>query len=146
MPTGRWTNYLLERRADEVDSAAAADEETWPRCETGTVNRPLTERERAVLDALLAVEIDSVEHLREEAGHAVVVSGCRCGCPSIDFYSEPGVGMHIRVNARVDGTIDGLFLYTVGGHIGGIEWVGASEQNPDEFPDPSVLIITPASP
>jgi hypothetical protein len=35
--------------------------------------------------------------------------------------------MHIRVNAAVEGSFDGLFLYTVGGRLGGIEWVGVSE-------------------
>lgn len=65
-----------------------------------------------MLDALLTVEFDGVERLRDEARGAAVVGGCDCGCPSIDFYSEPGVGMQIHVNAQVDGTLDGLFLYT----------------------------------
>jgi hypothetical protein len=110
------------------------------------VNRPLTDRERHVLDALLAVDFDGVEHLRQEARDAVVVRGCDCGCPSIDFYNQPGAGMHIRVNARLDGTLDGLFLYTVGSRLGGIEWVGNSEEDdPAEFPDPTDLIISPAA-
>ncbi|HZC52138.1 MAG TPA: hypothetical protein VE441_06535 [Mycobacterium sp.] len=109
------------------------------------MNRPLTARERAVLDALLAVDFDGVEQLRREAKDAVVVGGCDCGCPSIDFYNQVGEGMDIRVNAGVDGTFDGLFLYTVGGHLGGIEWVGNSEEaDPDEFPDPERLTISPA--
>lgn len=109
------------------------------------MNGPLTVRERAVLDALLAVEFGGVERLRDEARDAMVVGGCDCGCPSIDFYKEPGAGMHIRVNAGVAGTLNGMFLYTIGGRLGGIEWVGNSDQpDPAEFPDPSVLTISAA--
>ena len=99
-----------------------------------------------MLDALLAVEFEGVEQLRNEATGAVVVGGCDCGCPSIDFHNEPGIGMHVRVNAQVDGTLDGLFLYTVGDRLGGIEWVGSSEHDdPVQLPDPAILIISPAS-
>ena len=52
--------------------------------------------------------------------------------------------MHVRVNAQVDGTLDGLFLYTVGDRLGGIEWVGSSEHDdPVQLPDPAILIISP---
>ncbi|HEY8727975.1 MAG TPA: hypothetical protein VIL94_00220, partial [Acidothermaceae bacterium] len=71
------------------------------------MSRSLTGRERAVLDALLSVEFDDVERLRIEAKDVLVTRGCECGCPSIDFHNEPGSGMHIRVNAQVDGTSDG---------------------------------------
>jgi|GEM_PF-6647404 len=109
------------------------------------VGRPLTDRERAVLDALLDTRFDGVEALRIEACAAEVVGTCGCGCPSIDFHDEPGAGMHVRVNATVDGTHDGLFLYTVGGRLGGIEYVGACDEgDPDELPDPARLMITPA--
>jgi hypothetical protein len=109
------------------------------------VRRPLTERERETLNALLSVDFDGVEALRLEAEQAVVVGGCDCGCPSIDFYEEPGIGMHVRVNAETQDDFDGLFLYTVAGRLGGIEWVGASgEVDPPEFPDPATLEISPA--
>ena len=109
------------------------------------VNRPLTARERAVLDALLSVEFEGVEGLRREAEHAKVVGTCGCGCPSIDFYKQPGQGMHVRVNAVSQSQFDGLFLYTLGERLGGIEWVGTSDEgNPPEFPDPSTLAIQPA--
>lgn len=54
--------------------------------------------------------------------------------------------MHIRVNAGVRGTNDGMFLYTVGPWLGGIEWVGVSENDPTEFPEPSLLDIEVADP
>ena len=69
---------------------------------------------------------------------------CRCGCPSIEFRAEPRIGLQVRVNAVVDGSDDGLFLYTVGGHLGGIEWAGVSDNVPAEFPDPVLLKIAPA--
>jgi hypothetical protein len=109
------------------------------------VRRQLTTRERAVLDALLSVEFDGVEDLRRQAKTAVVVGECGCGCPSIDFHNERGVGMQVRVNAAIEGTHDGLFLYTDGDQLGGIEWVSASDGgDPAEFPHPDVLTIRPA--
>ena len=39
---------------------------------------------------------------------------------------------------------DGLFLFTVGNHLGGIEHVGVSENgDPSEFPDPGLLTVEP---
>lgn len=111
------------------------------------MGRALTERERAVLDAMLSVDFDGVDGLRREAEQATVVGGCGCGCPSIDFYKQVGAGMRVRVNAATPGHFDGLFLYTVGGRLGGIEWVGSPEEgNPPEFPDPSTFTIMPALP
>ena len=108
------------------------------------VERPLTSREREVLDALLAVEFDGVAELRAQGRAATVVGVCSCGCPSIDFFNKPGVGMHVRVNATIRETNDGLFLYTVGGRLGGIEYAGVSDTgDPSEFPDPSRLSIKP---
>jgi hypothetical protein len=115
--------------------------------------RPLTDRERAVLTALLAVDFDGVEQLRAQAAEARVLGGCDCGCPSIDFFEGRNSGMTVVVNAGVKGsdTYDGLFLYTVGlpgtGEVlGGIEWVGQSETDPDELPAPEDLVITVAGP
>lgn len=107
-------------------------------------SRPLTQRERAVLDALLAPDFPGVEALRTEAEDVEVVGGCGCGCPSIDFLKEPGMGLHIRVNAAIAGGYDGLFLFTIQDHLGGIEYVGNSgEKDPPEFPEPALLIVDP---
>src|SRR5688572_18344349 len=94
---------------------------------TGVDARALTQRERAVLEALLAVDFLNVEALRRQAAEAVVVDMCGCGCPSIDFQHGRGLGMTIRINAAVRGSRDGLFLYTIedphlGEVLGGIEW------------------------
>lgn len=112
--------------------------------------RPLTQRERAVLNKLLSVDFDGVQRLREQADHVEVVEVCGCGCPSIDFVLGRGLGMSIPVNASVRGSeFDGLFLWTIadadlGEVLGGIEWLSNSEDlDPDEFPDPVLIEITP---
>jgi hypothetical protein len=56
----------------------------------------LTDRERAVLDALLNVSFDGVEPLREQAATVEVVHERDCGCPSIDFSDEPGARLRVR--------------------------------------------------
>jgi hypothetical protein len=111
--------------------------------------RPLTQRERAVLEALLTVDFQDVETMRRQAAEVVVVGTCGCGCPSIDFQHGRGLGMAIRVNAGVRGSHDGLFLYTIedpqrGEVLGGIEWLGVEEADPDELPSPDLLDIRPA--
>jgi hypothetical protein len=95
---------------------------------------------------MLAVDFQGVEKLRREATEAVVVGICGCGCPSVDFRTAPGRGMTMRVNAAVSGSNDGLFLYTFddaqrGEVLGGIEWMGIEETDPDEFPTPDLLDI-----
>jgi hypothetical protein len=106
------------------------------------MTRPLTDRERDVLDALLSVDFPAALALRRQARSAVVSGTCGCGCPSIDF--RVGAGMRVHVNASVTGSHDGLFLYTLDGQLGGIEWVGVTEDVPIEFPEPARLEITPA--
>lgn len=109
--------------------------------------RQLTARERAVLDLLLASDFPAAEALREQAKTVEVVEICGCGCPSIDFVRGRGLGMSLRVNAVHDGSNDGLFLWTIedeslGDRLGGIEWVGVSDSDPDEFPDPAAITVT----
>jgi hypothetical protein len=111
--------------------------------------RPLTRRERAVLEALLAEDLPGAEPLRRQSAAVTVVGGCGCGCPSIDFQPDRGRGMTVRVNAAVRGAHDGLFLYTIedpqrGELLGGIEWVGVEGTDPDELPSPDLLDIHPA--
>ncbi|MBF4162590.1 hypothetical protein [Nocardioides acrostichi] len=112
--------------------------------------RPLSTRERDVLTALLAVDFEGVERLREQAAGVQVLGKCGCGCPSIDFFSGPNDGMEAVVDAQVrdSKTFDGLFLYTIdspglGEVLGGIEWQGQDDKSPAEFPPPESLRITP---
>jgi hypothetical protein len=102
-----------------------------------------------VLEALLSVEFPGVEDLRQQTRDVIVVGMCGCGCPSIDFVRGRGLGMTVRVNAGLPDSYDGLFLYTIehsehGEVLGGIEWVGVGETDPDELPDPSLLAVEPA--
>jgi hypothetical protein len=111
--------------------------------------RALSQRQRAVLEALLAVDCEGVEELRRQAADVVVVGVCSCGCPSIDFPCGRSLGMSVRVNAAVRDSNDGLFLYTVedpdrGEVLGGIEWVGVGDTHPAELPPPELLDIRPA--
>ena len=112
----------------------------------------MTAREKAVLTALLSVDFEGVERLRAQITGTQVRSGCGCGCPSIDFVEGRGNGMTVVVNAGVkdSDTYDGLFLYTVdmpgiGDVLGGIEWVGQGESDPDELPAPEDLNISLAT-
>lgn len=50
--------------------------------------RPLTPRERAVLDALLAPDFEDAGAFREQAAEIQVGDTCACGCASIDFADE----------------------------------------------------------
>ncbi|MET7808494.1 hypothetical protein [Micromonospora chersina] len=102
-----------------------------------------------MLEALLAIDFEGVEGLRRQAADVLVVGKCDCGCPSIDFQHGRGFGMAIRANAAVTGSNDGLFLYTIedphrGEVLGGIEWVGVGDRDPDDFPSPELLDIQPA--
>ena len=107
--------------------------------------RPMTERERAVLDRMLSVDFEGVAELRAQSASARVARTCACGCPSIDFeHPAAEHAIKVEVDATVDGTHDGLFLYTTQGWLGGIEWVGISERNPPELPDPSTLSVRAA--
>lgn len=106
------------------------------------MTRPLTDREREVLDALLSTDLDGATELRRQARKAVVSGACSCGCPSIDFRT--GTEMRVVADATVVDSTDSLFLYTLDGELGGIEWVGVSDDRPTELPEPSRLEISPA--
>ena len=103
------------------------------------MERVLTARERAVLDAFLALEFVGVEIFREQGNAARVVDTCGCGCPSIDFTTEPGTGITILVEASVRESADTLFLYAVNDHLGGIEYISKSTPTVTELPDPDDL-------
>lgn len=112
--------------------------------------RPPTERERVVLDVLLAVGAPGADDLRAQLDEVQVVGGCPCGYPSVDFAVRRGAGLGVLVDAAVRGSGDGLFVFTVPGadgtrRLGGIEYVGYGEQHPAELPSPDALEIRPAA-
>jgi hypothetical protein len=106
------------------------------------MSRALTHRERDVLDALLTVELEDAATLRDDARSVRVVGTCSCGCPTI--YFTDGSGITPRVDASITGSDDTLFLFTVDGRLGGIEWVGVADDVPRELPDPSRRVVSPA--
>ena len=93
------------------------------------MDRPLTDREHAALDALLAIDFPDADRYRNQADDVRVVDVCGCGCPSIDFYKRSDIGMSILVNAGVRGSYDG------------IEYVSNSDQIATGLPAPSELEI-----
>src|SRR5436189_6350605 len=103
------------------------------------MDRPLTDRERAVLDVLLAADFEGADTFRLQVSNIRVVGKCRCGCPSIDFAVESGAGLTVLVDARLAGSDDGLFLFSLGEQLGGIEYVSNSDEMVTELPDPALL-------
>lgn len=104
------------------------------------MNRPLTERERAVLEALLAVDVDGVDELRRQVDALRVVDTCDCGCPTIHFTTEPQDGVvswgHWAEAPQV------AILLTRGGRLQGVECVGTQEPPPSEMPDPATMVVS----
>lgn len=107
--------------------------------------RPLTEFERELARWML-------EHGRPEARvylaqleHATVVSGCSCGCASIDFMiagrCAPATGLNILGDYLFGGPEDlaGAFVFECGGVLAGIEVYGLARDNPAELPHPNSL-------
>lgn len=110
------------------------------------VPRPLTERERSVVEAMLSVSFDGVEALRRQVPSLLVSGRCGCGCPTIYFaHPKDEVGVWQRVNASITGTHDGLMLFTSGQWLDSLEYVGTGERDPAEFPDPGLLVVEPCS-
>ncbi len=119
-----------------------SDEQELPDRARETAFRPMTPRERAVLELMLSVDFQGVGELRRQSKSVLAAMRCPCGCPSVDFAHPPTMsGMEIRVNAEVENSDDGLFLFTHDGWLGGIEWVGFSDEPPEELPDPALLRV-----
>ena len=51
-----------------------------------TSPRPLDTSEQALLDGLLAFDVDGVAALREQARSVRAAPGCTCGCGSLDLF------------------------------------------------------------
>ncbi len=50
--------------------------------------RPLTDSERALLDAFLRYDFQGVEELRTQVGQLRASSGCTCGCGTLDLHID----------------------------------------------------------
>jgi hypothetical protein len=80
--------------------------------------RPLSEDERALLDALLAHDFPGVDQLREQALHVTAKRGCECGCGTIEFVAD-GTSMP-RSGATNPVPVDGFVTTADGDEAGGL--------------------------
>jgi hypothetical protein len=117
--------------------------------EPSDLPRPLTARERAVLDFLLTADVPDVEVLRIQAQTARVTGYCGCGCPSItlevDRESAPqsALGDRLAVETHSDPEDPEdtlwLFLWTRDGWLSYLEISWISEASPHLLPTPESL-------
>ena len=103
--------------------------------------RPLSETERQVLGAMLALDFPGAPELRAQVTSTVVSRHCDCGCPSVDLLVEGDVPLaavtsRVPVNAEVDGVVGGgLIVFVDDGRLSGLEFYSAEDSTPAEFPD-----------
>lgn len=113
--------------------------------------RPLTEREREILDFLLSVEMPGVEALREQASVAQA-KPWDCGCASIDLVvdQERAPQSSIAVRPAIEANskdrdephrIFDLLVWVDDGWLSGVELVeygfDRHADAPDVFPPPT---------
>ena len=105
-------------------------------CETRGVAgypRPLTAREREVLDALLSADFPQHEAYRAQVEAIEVVGGCtRCPCPSVDLRvdrsrataaPEKDVAGHRPLPVNADGPGCDLMVFQDNGWLDSLEYV-----------------------
>lgn len=105
--------------------------------------RALTDEERALIEWMLS---DSGrEEFIEHLASATVVSGCDCGCASInlevDGYPAPTAGLRIVADYLFgDGdTLQGAFVFERDGVLRGLEVYGLASEAPRRLPPPAAL-------
>ncbi len=62
--------------------------------QSGDKPRPLTEREAATLDLMLAVDDSRLDPLRQQANAVTATRGCTCGCATINFDVDRALASH----------------------------------------------------
>jgi hypothetical protein len=116
---------------------------------------PLTQNERALLDALLAHEFAGVESLRAQLGSAQAKRGCQCGCGTIEFVFS-GEGLPLadgpspvpaegRVLNATGEDIGGLLLFLEAGLLGSLEVYSYDDPLPLPTPDRVLWDVVPRS-
>jgi hypothetical protein len=146
---------------DEFGQAVRIIDEHF-RAEDGTNGsalrpRPLTQREREVLDFLLSAELPGVDELRRQA-ETVYASPWRCGCASIDLHvdrrvapasplrTQPAIEAETKVDAA--GLFELLLWVDEDGWLSSLEivdYVDPHGSTHEIFPPPSDF-EKPASP
>lgn len=79
---------------------------------------PLTDDERALLDALLSHDFSGVNELRVQAPNILAKKGCACGCGTVNFV--PGAGPMPRSEAASPVPVEGVMKDTDGNAVGGL--------------------------
>ncbi|GLY34978.1 hypothetical protein Amsp01_010020 [Amycolatopsis sp. NBRC 101858] len=103
--------------------------------------RPLTPRERAVLDLVLATDFPGAAELRVQARTAWVTGRCACGCPTIDLAVDdaaPVADVGSGVAVEVDVADGGLIVFVDDGRLSGLEYWTVGD-TPAEFPPPGAI-------
>jgi hypothetical protein len=107
--------------------------------------RPLTEREREILEMLLSVEAPGIETLRAQVPHASAARWA-CGCASFDLRvdrrgaprssitNSPAIEAETTERDDYRRTSD-LLLWVDDGWLSGVEIVDYVDQHGDESPD-----------
>jgi hypothetical protein len=108
-----------------------------------TLDRPLSRRERLVLETLLSGSFPGVDGLRHQVPSVVVSGMCGCGCPTVFFsHPEKGQGIEVAADAAVVGTGDSVLLFiSAGGRLDSMEYVWVGDAPPAEFPPPAHLVL-----
>jgi hypothetical protein len=110
------------------------------------MNRPLTSRERAILDFLLTAEFEGRGALRAQVDHACVTGRCPCGCATVDLTIDRTVAPPAQVAERMVAEAMsrddeyGLLLFVDDGYLSSVEIYGNAAEPPPEFPPPSAFL------
>ena len=109
--------------------------------------RPLTPRERAVLEKLLSADFAGAQQLREQVDATVVVGRCDCGCPTIDLSVAAGAPLADVARSPVpselrDTSVDppsDVILFVKDGYLQSLEYVSYTTGQPLDWPDVGAL-------
>ena len=106
--------------------------------------RPLTEREREILEHLLTVDVEGIEELREQVPR-VLGARWNCGCASFNLIVDKAKAPRSKItksplaeaSPKVDGDPDSyyeLLLWVTDGWLSGVEIVDYVEQHGEQSP------------
>ena len=108
--------------------------------------RPLDERERAVLNHLLAGDFPGSAELRRQAESAVVTGKCPCGCATIDLAVDASAApAHVERNVPVESLSREadppfeILLFVENGRLSSLEIVTYADEPIRSFPPPAAL-------
>ena len=106
--------------------------------------RPLSTREREILDLLLSADFVGAPELREQAATASVTGLCPCGCASFDADVDRGltpaaVQSVVPVHSFSKADPFELLLFARDGWFEGVEIVCYGDERPRTFPPPDTF-------